>query len=164
MASVNKVILIGNLGRDPEIRYTQSGRAVGTLRIATTFVSSGADGQKNEKTEWHSVVLWGKDAENAEKYLQKGKQVYIEGRLQTREYNDKEGIKRYSTEIVCERMQFLGGAGQGGARSRDEEGAAPAQRQSQGSRAPSGGPASSGPAPGMDEAPADVYTDEDIPF
>lgn len=109
MASVNKVILIGNLGRDPETKYTTGGDAVANLSIATTEAWKDKSGAKQEKTEWHRVVLFGRQAEVAGEYLKKGRSVYIEGRLQTRKYTDKEGVEKYSTEIVCDRMQMLGG-------------------------------------------------------
>ena len=112
MAGVNKAILIGNLGRDPELRYTQSGQPVANFTLATTETWNKRDGGgKEEKTEWHRIVVWGKTAENCGKYLDKGRQVYIEGRLQTREWQDKEGQKRYTTEIVAQTVQFLGGQG-----------------------------------------------------
>ena len=114
MASVNKVILIGNLGRDPETRYTTGGDAVTNLRIATTETWKDKSGEKQEKTEWHSVVLFGRQAEIAGEYLKKGRPVYIEGRLQTRKYTDKEGIEKYSTEVVGDRMQLLGSRDSGG--------------------------------------------------
>ncbi len=105
--SVNKVILIGRLGQDPELRYVQSGEAVCSLSIATTE-SWSKDGQRQERTEWHRVVAWGKTAENINQYLSKGRQVYIEGRLQTRSWEDTEGAKCYSTEIVISKIEFLG--------------------------------------------------------
>ncbi len=114
MASVNKVILLGNLGRDPETRYTTGGDAVTNLRIATTEQWKDKSGEKQEKTEWHSVVLFGRQAEVAGEYLKKGRSVYIEGRLQTRKWTDKEGVEKYSTEIVADRMQLIGGAREGG--------------------------------------------------
>jgi len=114
MASVNKVILIGNLGRDPETRYTTGGDAVTNLRIATTETWKDKSGEKQEKTEWHTVVLFGRQAEIAGEYLKKGRPVYIEGRLQTRKYTDKEGVEKYATEIVGDRMQLLGGRDSGG--------------------------------------------------
>src|ERR1700675_4112729 len=110
MASVNKVILIGNLGRDPETRYTTGGDAVTNLRIATTDTWKDKAGEKQEKTEWHTVVLFGRQAEIAGEYLKKGRPVYIEGRLQTRKYTDKEGVEKYSTEVVGDRMQLIGSA------------------------------------------------------
>ena len=114
MASVNKVILIGNLGRDPEMRYTQGGTAVATLNIATTRVYTNKSNDRVEETEWHRVVVWSKQAESCNQYLSKGRQVYIEGRLQTRSYEDKEGVKKYSTEVIADQVLFLGGRGEGG--------------------------------------------------
>lgn len=113
MASVNKVILIGNLGADPELRYTPSGSAVANFNIATTEKWKDKDGQTQERTEWHRIILWSRQAEIAKEYLRKGSSVYIEGRIQNRSYDDKDGIKRYVTEIVGQRMQFLGGRASG---------------------------------------------------
>ena len=115
MASVNKVILLGNLGRDPETRYTTGGDAVTNLNIATSEQWKDKAGEKQERTEWHRVVLFGRQAEIAGEYLKKGRSVYIEGRLQTRKYTDKDGVEKYSTEIVGDRMQLIGGAREGGA-------------------------------------------------
>jgi len=109
MASVNKVILLGNLGRDPETRYTTGGDAVTNLNIATSEQWKDKSGEKQERTEWHRVVLFGRQAEVAGEYLKKGRSVYIEGRLQTRKYTDKDGVEKYSTEIVADRMQLIGG-------------------------------------------------------
>jgi single-strand DNA-binding protein len=117
MASVNKVILIGNLGADPELRYTPSGAAVANFNIATTEKWKDKDGQSQERTEWHRIILWSRQAEVAKEYLRKGSSVYIEGRIQNRSYDDKDGIKRYVTEIVGQRMQFLGGRGEAGSSS-----------------------------------------------
>ncbi len=114
MASVNKVILLGNLGRDPETRYTTGGDAVTNLSIATSEQWKDKNGDKQERTEWHRVVLFGRQAEVAGEYLKKGRSVYIEGRLQTRKYNDKDGVEKYSTEIVADRMQLIGGGRDGG--------------------------------------------------
>jgi len=108
MSSVNKVILIGNLGRDPEIRYMQSGDPVANVSLATTEVWK-KDGKKQEKTEWHRISMFGKLAEIAGEYLRKGSQAYFEGRIQTRKWTDRDGQDRYSTEIVADRMQMLGG-------------------------------------------------------
>src|SRR6186997_3377060 len=122
MGSVNKVILVGNLGRDAELRYTPGGAPVATLNMATTEVwNDKASGQKQEKTEWHRVVLWGKTAESLQEYLTKGKQIYVEGRLQTRSWDDKDGNKKYMTEVRADRVVLLsgGGGGRGGA-SRSE--------------------------------------------
>ena len=142
MASVNKVILIGNLGRDPETRYTTGGDAVTNLRIATTETWKDKSGEKQEKTEWHTVVLFGRQAEVAGEYLKKGRPVYIEGRLQTRKYTDKEGVEKYSTEIVADRMQLLGSRDGGGSSGGDADfGSAPAAG---GAPAKSGGGAGKG--------------------
>jgi single-strand DNA-binding protein len=111
---VNKVILVGNLGADPEMRYTPSGAGVCEFRIATSESWNDKQGQKQERTEWHRVVVWGKRAEVCAKYLSKGRQVYIEGRLQTRTWDDKDGNKRYMTEVVANDVQFLGGGGKEG--------------------------------------------------
>lgn len=109
MAGVNKVILLGNLGADPEIRYTPSGMAVANFRIATSETRPNKEGQKETKTEWHRIVAFGKLAEICGEYLAKGKQVYIEGKIQTRSWDDKDGNKRYTTEILANSMQMLGG-------------------------------------------------------
>ena len=116
MASVNKAIILGNLGRDPEMRYTQSNTAVCNFTVATTDQWSDRNGEKQERTEWHRVVAWGRLGEICGQYLQKGKQVYIEGRIQTREWEDQNGQKKYTTEIVAQTMQMLGrpGDNQGG--------------------------------------------------
>jgi single-strand DNA-binding protein len=114
MASVNKVILLGNLGRDPETRYTTGGDAVCNLNIATSEQWKDKSGEKQERTEWHRVVLFGRQAEIAGEYLKKGRSVYIEGRIQTRKYTDKDGVEKYSTEVVGDRMQLIGGAREGG--------------------------------------------------
>jgi len=111
--SVNKVILIGRLGQNPEVRYTPAGAAVANFSIATNENWTDKSGNKQEKTEWHKIVVWNKTAELCQQYLSKGREVYIEGRLQTRQWDDKEGKKNYTTEIVADRVQFLGGAGAG---------------------------------------------------
>jgi single-strand DNA-binding protein len=124
-ASVNKVILVARLGADPEIRYTAGGQAVATLRVATNEWSGSGD-NREERTEWHRVVVWGKLAERCAEYLKKGRQIYLEGRLQTRSW-EKDGIRRYSTEIVANTVQFLGGGGErdGGDGGRDDESSGP---------------------------------------
>jgi single-strand DNA-binding protein len=109
MSGVNKAILLGNLGKDPEIRNLESGAKVATFSLATNRSYKAQDGRKIEETEWHNIVLWGPQADLAEKFLTKGKQVFIEGRIRTRQWDDKEGIKRYTTEIVGENITFLGG-------------------------------------------------------
>ena len=117
MAAVNKAILIGNLGKDPEVRFTQSGRAVASFPIATTESWMDQESGRQERTEWHNIVVWGKQAESCGQYLSKGRQVYIEGSIRSRSYDDRDGNKRYITEIVAQRVQFLGGGGSGGGRS-----------------------------------------------
>jgi len=160
MASVNKVILIGNLGRDPETRYTTGGDAVTNLRIATTETWKDKSGEKQEKTEWHTVVLFGRQAEIAGEYLKKGRPVYIEGRLQTRKYTDKEGVEKYSTEIVGDRMQLLGGReGGGGGGGGDVEFSSSGAGATRGSSGPGG--KSSG-STSKKTNPDDI--DDDIPF
>jgi single-strand DNA-binding protein len=120
MGSVNKVILVGNLGADPELKHTPSNRAVCNLRIATAETWKDKGGQKQEKTEWHRVTVWGDSAENCSKYLTKGRSVYVEGRLETRSY-DKDGQKHYSTEVVAERVVFLGGGGEARGNAREPD-------------------------------------------
>ncbi len=110
MASLNKVILIGNLGKDPELKYTPSNQAVCTFSLATTEKWTDKQGQKQESTEWHNIVVWGKTAELANQYLKKGRSVYIEGKIQTRSWEDRDGVKKYRTEIIVTQMQFLGSA------------------------------------------------------
>lgn len=108
MAGVNKVILIGNLGKDPELRYTPGGQAVASFSLATGEKWKDKDGVMQDRTEWHNIVVWGRQAEIAKNYLSKGRQIYIEGRIQTRSWEDKDGNKRYTTEIVAQRLNFLG--------------------------------------------------------
>src|SRR5919206_3689145 len=113
MGSVNKVILVGNLGRDAELRYTPGGAAVAKFSLATTEKWTDKAGSPQERTEWHNIDLWGKQAETLAEYLTKGKQVYVEGRLQSDEYTDKEGNKRKTTRVRCDRVVLLGGGGSG---------------------------------------------------
>jgi single-strand DNA-binding protein len=146
MAGVNKVILIGNLGRDPELRYTQSGQPVANFTLATTETWNKRDGGgKEEKTEWHRIVAWGRTAELCTQYLAKGRSVYVEGRLQTREWEDREGKKQRTTEIVANTVQFLGG-----------------------NRGGSGAAAGAAPAPSapsaQDASAAEPPPEDDIPF
>lgn len=117
--SVNKAILIGNLGKDPELRYTPAGKAVATFSLATTERWSGQDGQKNESTTWHNIVAWGRQAEVIKEYVGKGRQIYIEGRISNRSYDDKEGNKKYISEVVVQNFQFIGNRGGGGGEDRD---------------------------------------------
>ena len=159
MASVNKVILLGNLGRDPETRYTTGGDAVTNLNIATSEQWKDKNGEKQEKTEWHRVVLFGRQAEIAGEYLKKGRSVYIEGRLQTRKYTDKDGVEKYSTEIVGARMQLLGGREGGGGGGGDVEfGGAGG-----GARPAGGGGGGTKPAGAAKRSNPDDL-DDDIPF
>ncbi len=111
MAGVNKVILVGNLGKDPELRYTPSGQAVATFSLATNRKWKDKEGQAQDQTEWHNIVTWGRQAEIAKEYLKKGTPLYIEGRIQYRTYNDRDGNKRYVTEIVAQTLQMLGRKG-----------------------------------------------------
>lgn len=106
---INKIFLLGNLGSDPELRFTATQQPVCSFRIATTEYRRGADGQPAEHTEWHSIVVWGKQAENCKNYLTKGRQVFIEGKIQTRKWQDQQGNARYTTEIVASNVQFIGG-------------------------------------------------------
>ena len=109
--SVNKAILIGRLGKDPELRYTPSGKAVTSFPLATTERWTGADGQRNESTTWHNIIAWGKQAELLKEYLSKGREVFIEGRIDNRSYDDKEGNKRYISEVVVQNFSFIGSRG-----------------------------------------------------
>lgn len=137
---VNKVILIGNLGADPELRYTGSGTPVADLRLATSRKWTDKSGTQQEDTQWHRIVVWGKQGETCKEYLAKGRQVYVEGRLQTRQWEDRDGNKRWTTEVVAENVRFLGG------------------------RAGGGGGGYDGPPPPDDrDAPTDLG-DDDIPF
>jgi single-strand DNA-binding protein len=171
MASVNKVILIGNLGRDPEVRYTPSGAAVCNVSLATTRNWKNKDsGERQEETEWHRVVFYDRLAEIAGEYLKKGRAVYVEGRLKTRKWQDKDGVEKYTTEIIAETMQLLGGregggtgGGAGGGEDTgygDEGGgrSAPPPRPAAAPRAPAQRPAASKPSTGFDDM------DDDIPF
>jgi single-strand DNA-binding protein len=158
MASVNKVILIGNLGRDPETRYTADGAAITNITVATSRRYKDSSGQQQEETEWHKVAFFGRLAEIAGEYLKKGRPVYVEGRLRTRKWQDKEGQDRYTTEIVAENMQMLGSReGMGGGGASEFEGGSDEPRAP--ARAPAGKPPSAAkPASSM----ADM--DDDIPF
>jgi len=145
--SVNKVILIGRLGSNPEVRFTPSGSAVANFNVATNESWNDKNGQKQERTEWHRIVVWGKLAQLCGEYLAKGRQVYLEGRLQTRQWQDKEGQTKYTTEVIANTVQFLGagkgeGAGAGASRGNEETG-------------------SQAPQVPMEEP---SFTEEDIPF
>jgi len=154
---VNKVILVGYLGADPDMRYTPSGQGVCELRLATSESWNDKNGQRQERTEWHRIVVWGKRAEICSKYLAKGRQVYVEGRIQTRNYDDKEGNKRYITEIIANDVQFLGGGGrEGGAgKGRSDDAPPPPSDADFGGYGGGGGGGSGGGGGGPDD---------DIPF
>lgn len=156
MASLNRVMIMGNLGAKPELRYTKSGTGVTTLRVATNESYTDSEGQKQDKTEWHSVVVWGKTAENCEKYLDKGRTVLVEGKLQTREWEDDSGNKKYITEVVANSVQFVGG-GHGG----DDD-----TPKTKGGEKPSGksgtAPAAKGGKPAAKGK--QKFDDDDIPF
>ncbi|MFA7494979.1 MAG: single-stranded DNA-binding protein [Acidithiobacillus sp.] len=159
MAGVNKVILLGHLGKDPEMRYQPSGGAIANFSIATSETFKDKDGNKQERTEWHRVALFGRTAEIAGEYLRKGSMAYVEGRLQTRKWTDKEGQERYTTEIVGDRLQLVGGRGGsgGGTASFDEE-------DRGGGRSMGGGSsAGAGRKNEMPPPPAEDF-DDDIPF
>lgn len=145
--SVNKVILIGRLGKDPELKYTQGGRAVANFSVATNERWKGQDGQKQESTTWHNIVAWGKQAEVMKEYLSKGQQVYIEGRIDNRSYDDKDGNKKYISEVVVQNFQFIGSRGDSGGGSGGGDSA-------------SSGPPDSAPPPPSGEA----SDDDDLPF
>jgi single-strand DNA-binding protein len=167
--SVNKVILVGRLGRDPETRYTSSGQAVANFSVATDETFKDRAGERQKRTEWHKIVVWAKQAEIAQKYLHKGSLVYIEGRIQSREWQDKEGNKRTSFEIVCSNFRMLGGRAEGGrGESGRGEGAHPeAAHAAAGAGASSGSDYESATPPaGDDMVPhgGPEISDEDIPF
>ena len=150
--SLNKVLLIGNLGRDPELKATPSGQSVARFSVATTETWKNQSGEKQSKTEWHNIVVWGKQAEIAEKYLRKGRQVLIEGRIQYREYTDQAGVKKTACEIRCDNFVMLGPMGEGGSRS--------------GGASDRGGDAyeSTGPVPPVSSGGGGGGYDDDIPF
>ncbi len=165
---INKVILVGNLGNDPDVKYTQGGMAITTLSVATTSVRKDRDGNQQEKTEWHRVKLFGKLGEIAGEYLKKGRSVYIEGRLEYGSY-EKDGIKHYTTDIVADEMQMLGG-GEGGGQRSGGEGGFQRSSSSGGGGGYGGDRPQRAPAQRRDPAPAkpanfdDVPFDDDIPF
>ncbi|MHB8181358.1 MAG: single-stranded DNA-binding protein [Acidithiobacillus ferrivorans] len=148
MAGVNKVILLGNLGQDPEMRYTPAGKAIASFSVATSERYKDKEGNTQERTEWHRVTLFGRQAEIAGEYLRKGSQVYIEGRIQTEKYTDKEGGERYATKIIGDRLQLLGRRNEDGGASEGHAG------KSQGSTGGGGG----------NPTPMDDLSDEEIPF
>jgi single-strand DNA-binding protein len=169
MASVNKVIIVGNLGRDPEIRYMPSGDAIANIAVATSYKSKDKNtGEQKELTEWHRISFFGRLAEIVGQYLKKGSSVYVEGRLQTRKYTDKDGVEKYATDIIAENMQMLGGRqGMGGDAGMDDGGgyensapSRPQQQQQQQRQAPPAPAARPQPKP----APNFSDMDDDIPF
>ena len=163
MASINKVLILGNLGQDPDVRYTESGAAIATLNVATNRNYKNRDGQPVSETEWHRVVLFGRTAELAKDYLRKGRSVFVEGRLRTRKWTDQNGMDRYTTEIVCENMQFV-------VSRNDAVGAgAPDGFESAPRPAPRPMPAPQPAAPAMQSSPAATTAsidqlEEDVPF
>jgi single-strand DNA-binding protein len=166
MASINKVIIIGNLGRDPEVRYTPSGAAVCNISVATTRNWKNRDsGERQEETEWHRVVLYDRLAEIAGEYLKKGRPVYIEGRLKTRKWQDKDGRDNYTTEIVADTMQLLGGREGAGGGAGDDAGYSRESYEGGGGRsAPASRPQASKPAPKTGSGSGLDDMDDDIPF
>lgn len=169
MASVNKMILLGNLGRDPEVRYTPNGSAVCNITIATSRSWKNKEsGERQEETEWHRVVLYDRQAEIAGEYLKKGRPVYIEGRLKTRKWTDKDGVEKYTTEIICEQMQLLGSREDSGGGGGSDNGGSQQRQQQPAARAPAPAAAGRAPAPAPRQparAPAGFDDmDDDIPF
>jgi single-strand DNA-binding protein len=173
MASVNKVIIVGNLGRDPEVRYMPSGDAIANIAVATSYKSKDRNtGEQKELTEWHRISFFGRLAEIVAQYLKKGSSVYVEGRLQTRKYTDKDGIERYATDVIAENMQMLGGrqgmGGDGGSMGggmggggMDDDYSAPQQPRQQ---APRQAPPAPAARPQPKPAPNFSDMDDDIPF
>lgn len=160
---INKVILVGNLGNDPETRYTQGGMAITRISLATTSVRKDKDGNQQERTEWHRVVFFGKLGEIAGEYLRKGSSVYVEGSIRYDKYTGQDGQEKYSTDIIADEMQMLGGReGGGGGMGGDRPARAP--RQDYGSQGGGGGQRRSAPAPASQPAPMDDFADDDIPF
>ncbi|HTV86076.1 MAG TPA: single-stranded DNA-binding protein [Dyella sp.] len=166
---INKVILVGNLGADPEVRYTGGGTAIASLRIATSEQwTDKQSGQKQERTEWHRVKLFGRLAEIAGEYLKKGRQVYVEGSLRTDKYTDKDGVERYSTDIIANELQMLGGGGEGGGMGGGGGGGGYRERAQGGAPRQQGG-GDYGNAPQRQSAPPSAgggsqFDDDDIPF
>ena len=165
---VNKVILVGNLGNDPDTKYTQGGMAVTRISLATTSVRNDREGNKQERTEWHRVVFFGKLGEIAGEYLRKGSQVYVEGEIRYDKYTGQDGVEKYSTDIVANEMQMLGGRGDGGGGGGGnyERSSRPQRSAGSGGDMQQRGPAPSRqPAPQQQRpAPMDDFSDDDIPF
>lgn len=157
---INKVILVGNLGNDPEVKYTQGGMAVTKASLATTSVRKDRDGNTQERTEWHRVTFFGKLGEIAGEYLRKGSQVYVEGSIRYDKYTGQDGVERYSTDIIADEMQMLGGRAEGGAPRRETGGESRPARPSQ----PQGGAPRREPAPAKASDFGADFADDDIPF
>ena len=151
---INKVILVGNLGNDPETKYTQGGMAVTKISLATTSVRKDKEGNTQERTEWHRVTFFGKLGEIAGEYLRKGSQCYVEGSIRYDKYTGQDGVEKYSTDIIADEMQMLGGRGEGGGGGGGDRPARP-QRQETAQRRP---------APAQQQAPMEDFSDDDIPF
>ena len=167
MASVNKVIIVGNLGRDPEIRYMPSGDAIANIAVATSYKSKDRNtGEQKEVTEWHRISFFGRLAEIVGQYLKKGSSVYVEGRLQTRKYTDKDGVEKYATDIVAEQMQMLGGRAGMGGEGMDDMGGGQSYDSAPSRPAPAPRPQQAAPAsrPAPKPAPNFSDMDDDIPF
>ncbi len=166
MASINKVILVGNLGRDPETRYMPNGDAICNVSLATTLKWKGKDsGEMVEETEWHRLVFKGRLAEIAGEYLKKGRQIYVEGRLKTRKWQDKEGVEKYTTEIIATELQMLGSReGMGGPNDSEDGGSHPAPSRSSAPSSPRQAPAAAKPAPAKASSTGFDDMDDDIPF
>ncbi len=158
---LNKVILIGNLGTDPEVRYTQSNQAVAKFRLATTENYTDRSKNQQSRTEWHSIVAWGRTAETVGRFLRKGRQVYVEGRIQTRQWEGKDGNKRYTTEVVAQRVLFLGGRGDGDGPSQGGDSKAPADEGFADVMDPFSSDFESG---GQDSSGGGSSDDDDMPF
>ena len=162
---INKVILVGNLGNDPDTKYTQGGMAVTRISLATTSVRNDREGNKQERTEWHRVVFFGKLGEIAGEYLRKGSSVYVEGSIRYDKYTGQDGQEKYSTDIIADEMQMLGGregGGGGGMGGGDRPARTP--RQEYGNQGGGGGQRRQAPAPASQPAPMDDFADDDIPF
>ncbi|HST45482.1 MAG TPA: single-stranded DNA-binding protein [Luteimonas sp.] len=160
---INKVILVGNLGNDPDVKYTQGGMAITTLSLATSSTRKDKDGQQVEKTEWHRVKLFGKLGEIAGEYLKKGRMVYIEGSIRYDKFTGQDGVEKYFTDIVADEMQMLGGPGEGGGGGGGDRATRPQRADSPAQRSESSSGAAKRPAPSQ-QAPMDDFSDDDIPF
>ena len=166
---INKVILVGNLGNDPDTKYTQAGMAITRVSLATSSMRKDREGNNQERTEWHRVVFFGKLGEIAGEYLRKGSQVYVEGELRYDKYTGQDGVEKYSTDIVANEMQMLGGRGEGGGMGGDRPQRSQAPRQQQGGGGGQGGgqdyaPRRQQPAQQQSAPPMDDFADDDIPF